>query len=254
MSIENRITHIEQCSRCSQCKFVPMPASKAFSSICPSVDYKGFHAYSAGGKLITAYALYKKMITPSQSVIESIYSCTMCGACDVSCKTNMGDNVEPLDSLFAIRAELASKGLVPEKFAKIIQLLKSEGSCSGRREDRSKWAEGLAIADAREQKVDVLIHVGSENAYNKNQWGTLRFIVGILERANIKAGIVFDSESDSGGLAYDLGFQAIAREMAEEWRAHVLKSGAQIVLAADAEAYSAFKNIYPRLGCMTLVN
>ena len=112
MSLESRIHNIEQCNRCSQCKFVHMPKSREFSSVCPSIDFGKFHAYSGGGKVISAYGYHKNVTEASPRMIESVYACTMCGACDTLCKSHMGDNVEPFDTILEFRAQLADDGLV----------------------------------------------------------------------------------------------------------------------------------------------
>ena len=48
--------NIRHCWRCSHCKWVPSPKSYDFAHACPSIEYGGFHPYSGGGKVITAYA------------------------------------------------------------------------------------------------------------------------------------------------------------------------------------------------------
>ncbi|MHA1577339.1 MAG: (Fe-S)-binding protein, partial [Candidatus Thorarchaeota archaeon] len=52
---------MDSCVRCSKCKYIPQLViqSKRFSSICPSIDYYNFHAYSGGGRMITASAYHK---------------------------------------------------------------------------------------------------------------------------------------------------------------------------------------------------
>ena len=49
--------NITNCWRCSHCKWVPSPKSHDFSVACPSIEWCGFHSYSGGGKVITAFAL-----------------------------------------------------------------------------------------------------------------------------------------------------------------------------------------------------
>ena len=147
MSLADRKNYMEQCTRCSQCKFVPMPKSKDFSSICPSIDYGQFHAYCGGGKVVTAYGYLHEKIEASPGMIDSVFACTMCGACDTACKTHFGDNVEPFDTLLELRAQMAEDGKVPPALANIIENLTSEGTPTGKRADRSKWTEGLEITE-----------------------------------------------------------------------------------------------------------
>ncbi len=247
MSLDDRIHNTEQCNRCSQCKFVHMPKSKDFSSVCPSIDFGDFHAYSGGGKVITSYGYNKGVIDVSPKMVESVYACTMCGACDTMCKSHMGDNVEPFDTILEFRARLAEDGIVPETLANIVKHLEQEGTPVGKRSERALWAEGLELKDARKESVDVLLHIGSDNAYDPKQKEELRFIVKLLNKANVNFGIAYDAESDSGGLAYELGFRDVASKLAKEWHGIVKQSKAKIILAASAEAFATFKNVYPRI-------
>lgn len=248
MALEDRRFYQEQCTRCSQCKFVPMPQSQAFSSACPSIDHGQFHAFSGGGKLITAYALTAGQARINQRLIESVYACTMCGACDTLCKTNQGDSVEPLDTLYELRATLAADGHVPPAHAELMHKLRAQGTHLGQRDQRSLWAEGLQLKDATRERVQVLLHVGSSNAYDRAAWPQLHTLVRLLKAAGVDFGIAYDAESDAGGLAYDLGFQDDARRLAQSQAERVQRSGATVLLSACAEAYAAFRNHYPRLG------
>jgi dimethylglycine catabolism B len=248
MSLQDRRQYQESCVRCSQCKFVPAPASREFASLCPSIDHGEFHAYSGGGKVITSYALMEGKAAVTERLVDSVFSCTMCGACDTACKTNEGDNVEPLDTLYELRAHLAREGHVPAPMQALVERLRAEGSHHGSRAERSRWAAGLGLKDATREPVAVLLHVGGSNAFDRSQWGQLRALVRLLEAARVDFGIAFDAERDAGSLAYDLGFQEDARALALHQQQLLKASGAGVLLVAGAEDYAAFRNLYPRLG------
>lgn len=248
MALEDRRAHQEACNRCSQCKFVPMPESMEFASICPSIDYGNFHAYSAGGKITTSYMLMEDRAPVSPKVVESVYACTMCGGCDVACKTNMGDEVEPLGTLYELRAHMAREGHVPEVLGKMIEKLRREGSHLGSRGERSLWADGLGLKDAVREKVDILLHVDGENAFDRAQWPQLKALIKLLQAAGLDFGIAYDAENDSGALAYDLGFQDDARALAVHQKRLLQQCGASVLLTASASAYAAFRGLYPRMG------
>lgn len=248
MALEDRSGYQEACTRCSQCKFVPMPDSKEFSSICPSIDYGNFHAYSGSGKIITSYALRKGKVEVTPKVIESVYACTVCGGCDIACKTNMGEEVEPLETIYELRAHMAKHGHVPAALVRMIAQLRQEGSHLGVRTERSYWAEGLGIKDATCEPVAVLLHIGGDNAFDRAQWPQLHALVRLLRAAQVDFGIAYDAESDAGGLAFDLGFQDEALALAKQQQRLLQQSGAQVLLAVGADAYAAFRAFYPRLG------
>lgn len=248
MSLQDRRTYQESCIRCSQCKFVPAPRSRDFATLCPSIDHGEFHAYSGGGQVITSYALMEGKAAATRRLVDSVYSCTMCGACDTACKTNEGDNVEPLDTLYELRAHLACEGHVPAPLQALLERLRGEGSHLGPRAERSRWAEGLGLKDATRERVAVLLHVGGSLAFDCDQWPALQALVRLLRAARVDFGITFDAERDAGGLAYDLGFQDDARTLALHQQKLLKDAGAGVLLAASAEDYAAFRNLYPRMG------
>lgn len=248
MALEDRRGYQEACTRCSQCKFVPMPDSKEFSSICPSIEYGHFHAYSGSGKVITSYALREGKAKVTPKLVDSVYACTACGGCDIACKTNMGEEVEPLDTIYELRAHLATQGHVPAAQAQLVERLRQEGSHLGPRSERSRWAEGLGIKDATREPVAVLLHVGGDNAFDAAQWPQLQALVQLLQAARVDFGMAYDAERDAGGLAFDLGFQDVALALAQHQQALLKQSGARVLLAAGADAYAAFRAFYPRLG------
>lgn len=248
MALEDRVHYQESCVRCSQCKFVPMPESQEFSSICPSIDYGDFHAYSGSGKVITGYALMKGVAPVTPALVDSVYACTMCGGCDIACKTNLGEEVEPLDTIYELREHMAQHGHVPPALTALVRKLEAEGSHLGPRAERSLWAEGLGLRDATRDKVDVLLHIGGENAFDRAQWPQLRALVRILQAAGVDFGIAYDAENDAGDLAFDLGYRNETRALAQQQQAQLSQSGASVLLAASAGAYTAFRNFYPRIG------
>lgn len=224
-----------------------MPESQAFSTICPSIDHGQFHAFSASGKIITSHALMLGKAAVNERLIESVFACTMCGACDTACKTNMGDLVDPMDTMYELRAHLASGGHVPTPISEAIAHLQAEGSHLGPRSERSRWAQGLEITDAMRQKVEVLLYIGGVNAYDRNTWPQLHTLVRLLRQAGVNFGIAYNQESDTGGYAYDNGFQADALRLAQSQADLLKRSGAKVLLSACAEGFAAFRNIYPRL-------
>lgn len=249
MSLQDRKWNIEQCNRCHQCKVSPIPQSQRFSGICPSIDYGNFHSYSASGKLISAYAIQLGRAEFTEEVRNSITACSMCGVCDVACQTIMGDVVDPLTTIYELRAALASGGHLPAAHETLLDALRTHGNRFGKPpEDRAIWADGLGLADATRQRVGTLFHIGCDNAYDPERWAGLKWVVGILKSEGEDFGILFNEEKDAGGLAYELGDQELAKRLGERMIAQVHASGARTLLTSDAKALAAFRNYYVRLG------
>jgi Fe-S oxidoreductase len=241
--------NVSHCWRCSHCKWVPSPKSHEFAHACPSVQWGKFHAYSAGGKINTAYALKEGVAGYSSAAMESIFACTMCGACDTSCKNNNGEIVEPLPVLHALRSHVAAEGESLPVHLAMIESLRLHGNPAGQLpETRSDWCAGLNIANALSQPVDVLLHIGCDNAFDERAWPELRAIVDLLNRAGVRFGIAHDREISTGEIAYDLGFQDDARALATKMAGVIADCGAGMVVTCSAGSYAAFRNVWPRLG------
>lgn len=247
-TLEQRRDFLHRCTRCSQCKFVPAPKSQRHASACPSIDHGQFHAYSGGGQVIMAAALLEGRAEPTTAMLDAVSACTMCGACDVSCKVNFAETVEPLDSLYALRARLAHAGRSPAAHRELIERLRRHGNAEGHpRAERARWAEGLALTPMG-QPADVVLHIGSTLAYDPVQRAALRGVVEALLRTGLRATHLGLDEGSSGSLAFDLGFvddaQALARRCVEQ----VVRSGAPVLVTFSASALAAFRAVYPRFG------
>lgn len=249
MSLKDREWHIEQCTRCHQCKANPSQKTKQFSPLCPAIQYGEFHAYSGGGKIKTGYALLHGVTTFTDEVVDSIATCSMCGACDTACQFFWGDVVEPLDSIYEIRAKMFADGALPAAQQALLDNVVREGNIYGRpRGESVRWAEGLDLIDASKEPVDVLLHIGCANAFDERLWPGLYGIVQVLRQAGVSFGTLGAAESHAGALPYELGDHALALRCAEETVRLVKASGARIVVTCDAESLAAFRNFFPRLG------
>lgn len=98
-----------RCARCSLCKWPPLAQIKSakFSSICCSMDYGYFHPWSGGGKIVIGASLYYDRVRVTEEVRDTILQCTLCGACDASCKYST--DLEVLDTIFDVRQHVVEK-------------------------------------------------------------------------------------------------------------------------------------------------
>lgn len=246
-TLEDRKDFLSRCTRCSQCKFVAAPASQRHASACPSIDHGMFHAYSGGGQVIAAYGLLDGKVGYSRELLQAMSSCTMCGNCDISCKVNFAETVEPLDSLYALRAQVAKAGHSPAPHRELIENLRRHGHAAGRQTvPRDAWAQGLPQAPAGQAQV--LLHVGGTLAHEPGRWAALRSVVRALDRAGVRTTHLGRDEDPSGSLAFDLGHVDDARAFAEAMVQRVQHCGADTLVTFSAPALAAFRGVYPRFG------
>ncbi len=247
--IADRHDFLDRCMRCSHCKFVTTPKSQQFVSVCPSMDYGEFHAYSASGQLIMASGLLHGEVDYSERMTDIISACTMCGACDVSCKLNFGETVEPLDGLYAFRAKIVEDGRSPAAHRALMGRIAQTGNAQGQpAERRADWAKDLSAALATDGACDILLHVGSTLSFDAEKQPVLKRITETLHEAGLRVRYLGTDEGSSGSTAFDLGYQDEARQLAQTFADQVTRSGAQTVVTFSSAAIAAYRAIYPRLG------
>ena len=248
MSLEERKEYLSHCTRCSSCKWVPSIKSERFAHICPSAEYGEFHAYSASGMLINGYSLLAGTVPYTETLVDTIYTCTMCGGCDVGCKLYFSDLVEPLDSMYALRERLAADGKVPAKLQQLAEHLRKVGNRFGLpAARRGDWCQGLNLPSRGTDEAAVLLHVG-DAAFDETQWAALRHVVDRLRSSGVQVVASGADEPDCGALAFEIGYQDVAAMFARRTVDWLRTSGARQVITCSDAAFAAFRAIYPRLG------
>ena len=90
-----------------------------------------------------------------EELMNIVYRCQTCGACDTSCK--YGLDLELTEPIYELRALCVEKGLVPEAHRQVINGLITEGNMLQRPgAERGDWAEGLEVKDITREKADGL--------------------------------------------------------------------------------------------------
>lgn len=192
------------------------------------------------------YGLLDGKVQYTDETLRAIGSCTMCGNCDVSCKVNFGETVEPLDSLYALRAKVVSDGRSPAAHRTMIDNMRRHGNAEGHpRDGRARWAEGV-LGKKTQGAADVVLHIGSTLAYDISRWPSLRNVVGNLEAAGVALTHFGADEGPSGSTAFDLGYTTDAHGFAQTMVKQALASGAKTLVTFSAQAFAAFRATYPR--------
>jgi Fe-S oxidoreductase len=252
MALEDYRGNMQRCTRCSYCKWVLWDHLKSwrFAKGCPSIGYNNFQSYSAGGRLAVALSLLDGMINYTDGVLDIVYQCQMCGACDVACKICRYD-MEPLATLHELRARLVEDGqLLPMHMFIIDNLKKEDTMIAGKvKADRGKWAEGLNIKDLTKEKAEVAFHAGCRLSYDEELSKVAKAAVTLFKNAGVDIGIMGKEENCCGGRAYEIGykgeFSKYATNNIEAW----INAGVKTVVTSCSDGYWAFKRLYPEMGC-----
>jgi Fe-S oxidoreductase len=249
MALEDYRGDMEMCCRCSLCKFMPVERIKGYHHVngCPSIARYNFHAYSGGGRLNIAVAMLQERLDFSDKLLEVVYNCQMCGACDVSCKYVM--DMEVLEPLNELRIKCVEDGRTIPALDHLMKRLRKQGAMvPGSRAGRGKWAHGLDVKAWAAQKTEVLYHAGCRSSFDKELWSVARATVTLLQKAGVDVGIAGEQESCCGGRAYQMGYKADFLRQARCNIEAFEKYGVRTLVTGCADCYHAFKVLYDKFG------
>ncbi|MEW6439806.1 MAG: (Fe-S)-binding protein [bacterium] len=249
MPLEQHEDDLMRCTRCSYCKWVPhqVMADSRFLTVCPSIERFKFHAWSAGGRLISALSLLRGRTGHTDTFVDVVYQCQMCGACDVSCKVER--DLEPYEVMQDLRTRCVEEGALLAPHIAAIEGLKQQDNMLGQpKESRGKWAEGCGGKDLSREHAEVLFHAGCRYSYDEDLWQTARDGLALLQHAGVDVGTLGREENCCGGRSYEMGYSGeltkYAQHNLDTWRT----AGIKTVVTACADCYQAFKVLYDKNG------
>jgi Fe-S oxidoreductase len=237
-----------RCTRCSYCKWIPfdLVRSHRFAKGCPSIEAGKFHAYSAGGRLVTALSLMDGRSEVTDQVVDIAFKCQLCGNCDVACKMCRYD-MEPILALREFRAHLVEMDCVPESYRPLIE--RKRGALAGKGKtpaERNAWAEGLGLKDPMAEPVDVVFFAGCKYSLEESLRETVRTQARVLQAAGLAVGIMPEAGC-CGGLADKMGYRDEAAQagtkLLEQWAA----AGVKTVVTPCADCRHVFTRVYTEL-------
>jgi Fe-S oxidoreductase len=249
MALEDYRSDMETCCRCSICKFIPMERIKGaqHSYVCPSIAKYEYHAYSGGGRMGFGVAMLDKRLEYTDKLLEVVYNCQMCGACDTSCKYAM--DMEVLEPINEVRIKCIEDGhTIPALDSVINSMRKQDTMVPGAKAKRGEWAKGLDVKDFTKQKTKVIYHAGCRTCFDKDMWKVARDTVTLLQKAGVDAGIGGANEPCCGGRAYQMGYKEDFLKQAAKNMELFKKSGVETLVTGCADCYYAFKVLYDRFG------
>jgi Fe-S oxidoreductase len=246
MALKDYQGDMEMCCRCSACKFIPMQKVNGsdYSYACPSIARYNFHAYSGGGRMNIGTAAVKNGMNYTDKLLDIVYNCQLCGACDISCKYAM--DMEVLEPISEFRMQCVEDGKTNPALHKAVASMKKTGSMVPVKGKRGDWATGLKVKDAAKEKVDVLYHVGCLTSYDKDMQKLAKATVKILDKAGVNFGIAGNAEICCGGRAHQMGYREDFLSQAKKNMAMIKKSGVKTLVTGCADGYEAFKVLYDK--------
>jgi len=244
LQLENFRRTMESCNHCGQCKWLLGPKTKGYdyAEICPIHQRFGFDAYSGQGLLNIAEELLNGELKYEPGLVELIYSCTTCGACDINCKSVR--DMEVLETILALRARVVADGQGPmPAHQETARRVVAHHNIYGRNhKERFDW---LAPGTRLSNTATAAYFVGCAAAYRYPQ--IARDTATILNAGGVDFTLLDAEEYCCGGPLWRTGQVEAAHEVAHHNLAALQKQGIDTVITSCAECFGAFRDFYPRL-------
>jgi len=180
-------------------------------------------------------------------LLDEIWACTTCGACDEVCPVW----VDHIDKIVDLRRNLVmEQASMPETAEGALRSIEDRGHpWRGTTLSRTDWAEGLDIKVlADDQDVDILFWVGCTEALEERSTKVAQSVAKLLKAAGINFGILGTEESCCGEPARRLGNEYLFQMQAEK-NIEILKNyGVKRIVTACPHGYNILKNEYPQFG------
>lgn len=242
ISVEEYKRQAKMCVRCTFCKFIDLNwvTSARFSRQCPIDTKYAFNLYSPHGLLHSAIAELDGEVEFTPKLVDALYKCTLCGACDARCKRNLDVEVLQVIENLRVRCVEQGKGPSPEHKAMADNIIKTHNEYGEPHEDRLKWLGDIKPA----QKADIVYFVGCNSAYRQPELAqnTARIL-----RHTGTAFMLLEDEWCAGNYVTATGQVDLARELAEHNVKAIEDSGTKTVITSSAECYKSLKVDFPKL-------
>ncbi len=235
---------MESCNHCGQCKWLLGPKTRGhdFSEICPIHQRYGFDAYSGQGLLNIAQELLEGELQYEDGLVELLYRCTTCGACDINCKSIR--DMEVLETILALRAKVVADGWGPMPcHREQARAVAEHHNIYGRdHAERFAWLES---SQSLAPESGVAYFAGCAAAYHYP--GIARDTAKILNAGGVEFSVLHAEEYCCGGPLWRTGQWEEARKVAEHNLAALEKRGITTVITSCAECFGTFRGFYPRI-------
>ena len=217
---EGLLTEIYRCFRCGYCR-----------SACPTFAIKGSESWNARGRLLIARGLIEGRLEPEEGLLDRLFSCNSCGACEVVCPAT----VKIVEALRALRKALVARGVrPPAKVWELAENIRSYGS---------PWPSQVARGGPGGRGGEVLLFTGC--VASRLEPGVVEALEAILEAAGVPYSIL--EGPCCGGPLFRMGLIDQAEEAASRLADEMRSVGAEVVLTPCPTCAEALRAYYPAL-------
>jgi len=237
---EEILSAIHHCVKCKLCSIASFHPNEEWLPLCPSGEYYGYQAFYAPGKMEIFRAILEGEITePSEGLLNSVYACTVCGACYEKCKQITSVELGAPDLFEAMRHEMASKGWILDVHTSIADKIEETKNAYGEKYEYNVNAETTA------GNADVLYYIGCTARYRVPEIADA--MLGIFDKLGLKYQVMGE-EWCCGSVLFRTGQVEAARELVAHNIEEIKRSGAKTAVFTCPGCLKTFEKNYPDMG------
>jgi Fe-S oxidoreductase len=243
-SLRDYLYTMQSCNACGQCRFILGPKMRGweFAEICPiHLRYK-YDAYSGQGMINIAQELLEGRLRWEEGLVNHIYTCTTCGACDINCKSIR--DMEVLDTILALRAKCVEDGHGPLAAHKAYALnIENSHNIYGKSHNqRSGWLPGdVKLTEG----TGVAYFAGCATAYLHPDIAVN--VTRILNAGCLEFTTLSNEEFCCGAPLWRTGQREEAIKLVEHNIDVLNRLRITTLITSCAECYGTFRGFYPRV-------
>jgi len=249
-----QLLELDSCTKCGLCHEV-CPARSAGLPLSPRdlvLDLRE-HADSLLGARLPFDPRRKRPLDggPRDGAIaggviraDTLWACTTCLACVEVCPVG----IEHVPMIVGMRRTLVEDGAVDRRLQDALAKLAQHGNSFGAAaRTRGRWTAGLpfAVKDIRKEPAEYLWFVGDYASFDKRVQEATRAAAGVLERAGVDFGILYEAERNSGNDVRRLGEEGLFEVLRSENAAALERASFRAILTTDPHSLNALRHEYP---------
>jgi Fe-S oxidoreductase len=220
----------KSCIGCGSCR----EGYGSFMPVCPSGERFGFDSYYAIGRVKIGRGLLTGTIDWSDALLDRLYTCTQCGACDDLCYPQM--LMKPLDIIREIEREFVKRGIVHPEHKKLVDNTLKYHNPFGK---TATTQPGMDIKPGTE----ILFYAGCQNVWNDPEIMKNK-TVELLQSAGIDFGMLQD-EWCCGNPLIATGHIEEAKDLVKHNVETIEKLNVKKVIFNCPTCYMTFRDFYP---------
>jgi len=178
---------------------------------------------------------------------ETLWACTTCRACEEACPVF----IEYVQEIVDMRRNLVlMQGTFPTEVQNVfINLERNYNPWGMASSDRGAWMKDMGVKTmAEDSNVEYLYFVGCAGNFDDRNKKVAKALTQLLQKANIKFGILGEEEKCTGDPARRIGNEYLAQSLMKENIATFDKYKVKKVITSCPHCFNSIKNEFPQFG------